>query len=249
MLSISCSGPSESKESRDDISSLKQTQNWQTLGDNGWEDFRIVEYEYNNDRLLIDETARRIQGDSLIPQFRLLRAYDENGDMTEVLRETWANDKWIFTIRSSFIYEDEKITQRIDSAAGTNAPMTYVTYTYDSEDYLISEIGVKDVEGNKVNHSAVRYTNNDKGLPIVKEYPRWSGDSWVNARKMELVYNGEGHHVQTTRFNWVDDSWQENLNYLLEIDEKGNRLSELWQRAKENGREDFMKLTYTYNDN
>ncbi len=241
---LNCGSQAESPGSK---KLLKYTQNWQTSTENGWKDIRQVKYTYNEDKLLTEEAANKIQGDSLVSEFRLLREYNENGQMNKIVREQWVNGEWIFATKSTFSLDSNKVTQRIDSVGGLNAAVTLVSYNYDSLGRLSSELGRKIIEQDTVNQSMVAYTYNDRDLPIQKEFPRWSGETWVHARKMSLTYNKAGHHVQTIRFNWVDDQWRENIRYLLEVDADGNRLSELWQRPDEKGKEDFMRVNYTFN--
>lgn len=230
------------------VKPLKQYQNWESKGENGWEKIRQVEYSYNSANLLVDETAKMIQGDTMTPQFRLLRTYGDEDNIARVERERWINDNWIFAMRSAYIYNNGRVIQRIDSVAGSNAAVTFVSYRYDEKDRLETELGLRSVEGNMVNQSKVIYQYDERDLPIEKEFPTWSGGAWTNSRKMNLIYNDAEHHIQTIRYNWVNEQWVENINYKLEVDSVGTRLAELWQRPGENGLEEFMRITYTHID-
>ncbi|MEP1094125.1 MAG: hypothetical protein ABJG78_03395 [Cyclobacteriaceae bacterium] len=216
------------------------------MSEDGWEQSRKIEFSYDRNNLLTHETAYAIQGDNMTLAFRTVKSYDEEGNLERSIRERWINDEWIFGMRSAYIYNKGKTIQRIDSVAGSNAPITFISYRYNKKGLLEAELGLRSVEGNMVNQSKIIYTYNERDLPVEKEFPRWSENSWINSRKMTLLYNDDGHHIQTIRYNWVDDRWVENINYLMQVDDSGTRVSELWQRPGENGLEDFTRVTYSY---
>ena len=245
-LLFGCQSSSESSKAEIPVEPLIAFQSWESKSDQGWSPSQKVEYKYDGNDLLIQEVSSRIQGDSASLFFRKLHSYDPQGNMITSIRERWINGSWIFAIRSAFIHNNGEIVQRIDSVAGSNAPITFITYRYNDEGLLESELGLRSVEGNMINHSRVLYQYNERGLPIEKQYPRWSENSWMNSRKMDLFYNEVGHHIQTIRYNWVEGEWVESINYLLDVDDSGTRLSELWSRSGENGPEEFTRVSYTY---
>lgn len=241
-----CQSNTEESESGTPAKPLISSQNWESKGDQGWYSSQKIEFKYDENDLPIEETEFKMQGDSTVQNFRTVKSYDQEGKMVRTIRERWINKSWIFAIRSAYIYNGGKIIQRIDSVAGSNAPITFISYRYDDKDRLETELGLRSVEGNMVNQSSVIYRYDDRDLPIEKQYPRWSDNSWTNSRKMDLVYNEAGHHTQTIRYNWSDEQWVERISYLFQADDSGTRLSEVWRRSGENGPEEFTRVTYAY---
>ncbi|MEP5613671.1 MAG: hypothetical protein ABJP45_15575 [Cyclobacteriaceae bacterium] len=225
---------------------LIESQNFDSMTEEGWVASSKIDFVYDESNQPIEEIAYATKGGDAIPSFRTLKSYDEAGNLERSVRERWINETWTFGMRSAYIYNQGKIIQRIDSVAGSNARVTFITYRYDDKGRLETELGLRSVEGNMVNQSKVNYQYDERDLAIQKEWPRWSGDDWINSRKMALIYNDAGHHIQTIRYNWTDEQWVESINYTLQVDESGTRLSELWQRPGESGPEEFTRVTYTY---
>jgi len=246
LLFSSCQKRSEQTESVTPGNPLIASQHWESMSAEGWLPSQKVEFTYDENDLLIEETTYAIEGDNMTPSFRTVKSYDEGGSMIRSIRERWINNQWIFGKRSAFIYNAGKIIQRIDSVAGSNAPITFISYRYDEKGRLENELGLRSVEGNMVNQSKINYSYDDRDLLVEKEFPRYSEDSWINARKMTLVYNENGHHIQTIRHNWTDDQWVADINYILQVDSSGTRISELWKRPGENGLEESTRVTYSY---
>ena len=122
----------------------------------------------------------------------------------------------------------------------------YVIYEYDSKGNLLNETGQESLDNSTPRPPRVVYKNNKDGKAIQKEFPALKNGQWVNSRKMILIYNKQGHHIETVRYNWKDSIWQEFIHYELNVDSLGTRLSELWKRSNPEGRKEFMRITYTY---
>lgn len=228
--------------------SKKKFQIWQNKTEKGWQDFRKLEYTYDSDGNLTEETARGVSGDSLVNQYRFSIEYNKKGQILRRTRESWKGDRWAFAIQNLYTYKEDRVLQRKDSMLLQNKPMvSSVTYKYNNSGQLISEMGeLSKISAGIVQRVVYQYDKNQH--PTVKEFPVFKNEKWTNSRKMILKYNQEGHHIETIRYNWKKTEWVESIRYQMTVDKEGNRLSELWKKSTEQGGTDFMRVTYQYFD-
>ena len=227
-------------------SPLKKFQIWESLQSDGWQKTREVAFTYTQDSLLSEEITRRVSGDSLIPQLRTLRYYDDK-NLAKVIRAQWKDSTWVSVIKSYFEYESGMIIHRIDSLSqGQTISVRHTDYEYDKASRIKTETTQGSLDGQWVNQEQIIYHYDKRGLAVEKEFPIWKNNTWVNARKMILKYNEEEQHIQSIRYHWKDEEWIENVNYDLQVDSYGTRLSELWSRSNGLERKIFTKVTYEY---
>lgn len=225
---------------------LKSVQLFEARNGEEWQATRRVRFSYSTQNQLTEELTEVITAGSWTPVARTSRYYDQNGQLSRIVRETWQDDTWHFAMQSRFNNKGVKVVGRMDSIiSGGYLYLSDVDYEYDG-DALLAEVSRRVNYEDRINNTKIVYHYNDKGLAVEKEFPVWQDSVWQNARKMTLSYNQKGDHLTTTRFNWTNGAWVESIHYDMTVDKEGKRLVELWQRPDINGRTAFTRVRYEY---
>ncbi|MBO3699341.1 hypothetical protein [Roseivirga sp. E12] len=222
-------------------------QSWESKNGEEWQRFRKVEYRYDEQERLVEEKTSRVSANGLVPQVRMLWAYNKTGDISTMTREVWVDEEWQFAMRFRYRYVSGKVISRMDSTLLNGAlSLLDVTYVYDEKGRLKEEVSRTVKYEKRANKSKVVYQYNERDLAVVKEFPIWQNNAWNPARKMVLIYDDQSNHIQTTRFNWESNAWSEFVNYDLVLDNRGRRIEELWQRQDGEHKSEFMRVSYQY---
>ncbi|NAS30780.1 hypothetical protein GTQ40_07345 [Flavobacteriaceae bacterium R38] len=226
----------------------KKFQIWNAKTSDGWEETHRTEFVYTGN-LLTEEISKKVMTkDSSLFLTRMYHVYDKNDRNISTVRERWNHDQWELIVKSDFHFKDDLIIKRYDSIVSNNrVSMNFTDYVYDDKNVLLSEVTKTVTDSIQTNLNKITYHYDHRRLAIEKEFPVWIDDKWINARKMILTYNDSGQHIQTTRYNWQNNMWRENIHYEMEVDDDGKRKNELWHRVNEkNERAPFMKIIYEY---
>jgi hypothetical protein len=177
--------------------------------------------------------------------------YNNKGDCTEFLEQTWNGNSWDNSLRDSNILDlSEKIIVQYGQSWNGSAwiDSSKLIYSYDVNGYNTEILGQQWVGGNWENNTKQTNTLDLNGQPTEMLHQYWNGSDWVNESRELITYNFFGNITEYIRQKWLGNEWVNEfrntytytLSYLMET-KMQNWSGGVWV--------DISSSLYTYDDN
>ncbi len=143
-----------------------------------WQGIDSFEWIYNNNAVLMQQTALKDTPGVWHPSFRYTYSLDGNDKVIQQLRENWTGTGWINNTRYSYTYD----------GSGNNTDVLYETWN-----------GSAWINAGKIVYAGY---NAQHHYASVTSYI-WNGSNWINMTVDQYQYYTNGYQIQfLQRFSW-----------------------------------------------
>ncbi|GHT11012.1 hypothetical protein FACS189426_12250 [Bacteroidia bacterium] len=126
-----------------------------------------------------------------------------------------------------------------------------LTYTYDSNQNLLSRLQQSWGNNSWSNYYLSTYTYNSNQNLQTKQYHVWRNDSWENSGSYTYtyIYDSNQNLQAELSYTWRNDSWENTDSVTYTYDSNNNILNILRQSWANNSWQNISLSTYTYDSN
>lgn len=211
----------------------------------------------SNDKLMDKVVYRKGKAGNMLPEFRIIYNYNENGKVFRKEMFYHREGHWQYDRDTEFHYTND---QKLDSVfyykkEGQQVFLSGLdTYDYDKNGrkVLFMSHDTKDdtYEPYPVKKTTFQYKNG-KLHQKIKYYKITWGDrkgQWEKNRKEEYVYGPEGKQRSNTQYRFKDESWLPATKTLRYTDSQGRKYKQLLKRHIDNQWQDYIKTEFSFMD-
>lgn len=191
--------------------------------DGEWQDFFIMDIEYNNNIILTNSKVYTSQSNT----WTLYKAeyIIDNGLNTEITSRKFVNNEWIGSYKYIYQYSDLNLTyfkKWLDfDEDGIFSEDTEGHYIYENNILKNVQINIKnnDVWSPSINY-LFSYSENRIDGWIHQIY---DSNNWIDYIKMEYTYSGNNNITDVTKYYWSASNWViSNFNRRYTYNSNGN---------------------------
>jgi len=199
------------------------------------------------------------KSDEGLDMYKIIYAYDDKGNNTEIVDYGWYDNKWEGVIKNEYVYDNN--SKQTGSALYSWENNQWVGFIKRDSIYNVhGDVTETTIyEWNKKNAWIIcgkdKYTYDSKNKLTQHIRVGWDDDikTWKNGWKMEHQYDSNGNRTQYMHAIWNDtiNTWRKVRKVNFQFDSKGNNTEEIsykWDEDKSNWQED-TKYEYTYGNN
>jgi len=149
--------------------------------------------------------------------------YDNDGNLTSLIRYNWGNKGWQQYQKEEFTY-------------GSNgSPTSSIIYWWENNAWQ---------QGEKIEYS---YHNNGSLTPLI--IYGWYDNAWHQGNKFEYTYDNKGNLTTVIFYHWYDKAWRQIRKDEYTYDNSGNRTSQISYEWENNAWQQDQKVEFTYDNN
>ena len=166
-------------------------------------------YTYNANNRVTLEFYQQYNDNTLTEESRTTNTYGSNGDLTEILSESFAGGSWEFEDNFILEYTNNKLSGAIsyewngsDWVLGEDS--SKVTITYNANNKVSSSKSDSWDGANWIDSERTLYTYDANDRIIIDEGQTWIGSNWVSDYKSEYTYDANGNSI-TEQESYLDN--------------------------------------------
>ncbi len=181
-------------------------------------------YEYNELNKLIRSTFE-VYDDGWTNDSRFSLTYNENGEISSLLYESWRGTTWGNAFKWTYFYETKSkidyvlIEAWIGNEWVNNAKLIF---SYDSLARVTEILYLSFVSGEWNNRWKQSYEYNENNKIVASKLEVWQDSVWVNASLTNNEYDEFGRLNRVTDKTWENDNWTNIAKREFEYNEQGN---------------------------
>ncbi len=189
-----------------------------------WVPSQKTEYIYDSNNNLIKETYFIWNGTAYDSSMRYLYTYDVNNKLQSYIIQSYSAG-WVDASKTDYTYDSNgNVTDEVISNWNTITNqwdfILKIMYTYNTSNYVLTQIN-----------------------------QNYSGGNWVNSVKREYTYNSGNLAINITNYFWNVAAWDSSFRMLMTYDVNGNKIQQITQSYQGGNWNNQTKIENTYNAN
>ncbi|MDX6747801.1 T9SS type A sorting domain-containing protein [Polaribacter sp. PL03] len=176
---------------------------WQT---SQWVKSYASIYTYNSNNKVIAETYENydVNGNITGTQERTLNTYNSNGDLSQILNQTFLNSNWVNEGKFDLTYT----SNRLSSAIG---------YEWNGSTWFLGQ----------EDSFRITFSYNSNGNVSVSKSDEWNGTNWVDSDRTIFTYDGNNRVIIDEGQIWNGTNWATDYKSEYTYDANGNTVTEI----------------------
>jgi hypothetical protein len=183
---------------------------WQT---SQWVESYASIYTYNSNNKVTAENYENYDSNGNITgtQYRTLNTYNSNGDLSQILNQTFVNSNWVNEGKFDLTYS----SGRLSFAIG---------YEWDGSDWFLGQ----------EDSFRTTFSYNSNGNVSILKYDEWNGTNWVDTNRTIFTYDGNNRVIIDEAQTWNGTNWVTDYKSEYTYDANGNTVTKI-QSYLDNG--------------
>jgi hypothetical protein len=207
-------------------------------------------YTYDINRNLTEEIYWHSKTDGWSEYSRISYIYNEHGDKTEILHQSWNGTVWVNHWLDTCRYDGNGNIRELLHKSWKGSSWYIAnkySYTYNTDGNLTEVLFQHSGDSIWVNDLKLAYAYNANGKPTEFLTQDWNDTTWINTIKYSYTYNESGNKIEALYQWWHSDSgWISHSKYTSAYDAHDNLTEHLcyyWSRGMWNNETNEI---YTY---
>ena len=184
-----------------------------------------ISFEYDNkDNIIIENITGRMSGWDQNSKIEFL--YDEDNKLIQESDMRWNGTEWIVSTLYTYFYNtQDQLSQEIIQQRWSNELENFQRISYEYDDLgNQSNVLYQGWQNDWQNESLITfyYSNINRKDSIL--FQDWNSNEWVNSGKTFIYYNQQTQFMESVLFKlWMGDHWENAMQRKIECDQNGNQ--------------------------